>query len=84
MDRVIALREISVTALFYLDKSRKIHLGGMRACRPKDVKKRAPQRVGERERASECTHVSGGEREPFGSSFYVFFLPPGLPYANWA
>ena len=74
MDRVIALREISVTALFYLDKSRKIHLGGMRACRPKDVKKRAPQRVGERERAS----------EPFGSSFYVFFLPPALPYANWA
>ena len=22
--------------------------------------------------------------QPFGSSFYVFFLPLGLPYVNWA
>ena len=27
----------------------------------------------------------GREREPFGSSFYMFFfLPLGLPYVNWA
>ena len=49
---VIALRQISitasVTALFYLEESRKIHLSGVRACRSKDTRKRAPQRVGER------------------------------------
>ena len=31
LDRVIASREISVTALFYLEDSRKIHLPGGRA-----------------------------------------------------
>ena len=72
MDRVIALRQISVTPLFYLEDSRKIHLRGVRACRSKDMKRRAPQHSGER------------EREPFGSSFYVFSFPLGLPYANWA
>ena len=58
-DHVIALRSwtdcvvaLSVTALFYLEDSRKIHLRGMRARRPKDEKRRAPQRVGERERDS--------------------------------
>ena len=30
-NRVIALRQISVTALFYLEDSRKIHLQGVRA-----------------------------------------------------
>ena len=64
MDRVIALRQISVTPLFYLEDSRKIHLRGVRACRYKDTKRRAPQLT--------------AEREPFGSSFYMFlFLPPG-------
>ena len=54
-DRVIALKQISVTALFFLDNSRKIHLRGIRACRPKDMKRRAPQHAGAggRERASE-------------------------------
>ena len=51
MDCVIALRQISVTALFYLEDSRKIHLQGVRACRSKDTKRRAPQRAGERELA---------------------------------
>ena len=37
MDHVIALRQISVTALFYLEDSRKIHLRGVRAHRSKDV-----------------------------------------------
>ena len=50
-DRVIALRQISVTALFYLENSRKIHPRGLRACLPKDVKRRAPQSPGARERA---------------------------------
>ena len=72
IDRVIALRQISVTPLFYLEDSRKIHLRGVRACRSKDMKRRAPQHSGER------------EREPFGSSVYVFSFPLGLPYANWA
>ena len=57
--------QLSVTALFYLDNSKKIHPRGVRACRPKDAKRRVPQHGGER------------EREPFGSFFYMFFLPPG-------
>ena len=52
-NRVIALRQISVTALFYLEDSRRIHPQSVRACQPKDVKRReggACQRMGERER----------------------------------
>ena len=52
MDHVIALRQISVTAQFYLEDSRKIHLRGGRARRSTDTRRRAPQRVGERERES--------------------------------
>ena len=78
-DRVIALRQISVTALFYLEDSRKIHLRGVRARRSKDAKRRAPHHAGERERA----HAGVGEREPFGSSL-CFFFPLGLSCANWA
>ena len=37
---VIALRQISVTALFCLEDSRRIHPPGVRACRPKDAKRR--------------------------------------------
>ena len=50
MDHVTALRQISVTALFYLEDSRKIHLRGVRAHQSKHTRRRAPQRVGERER----------------------------------
>ena len=42
--------QLSVTALFYLEDSRKIHLQGMRARRSKDTRRRVPQRAGERER----------------------------------
>ena len=42
--------QLSVTALFYLEDSRKIHLQGVRACRSKDMRRRGPQRVGEIER----------------------------------
>ena len=65
--------QLHVTALFYLDNSRKIHLQGMRACRLKDAKRRVPQYVGDRERERKRER----ESEPFGSSFYIFFLPPG-------
>ena len=61
--------QFSVTALFYLDNSRKIHLRGMRARQPKDAKRRAPHHVGERERA--YARMGETERGPFGSSFYV-------------
>ena len=64
MDHVIDLRQISVTALFYLEDNRKIHLRGVRACQPKDAERGAPQRVGEKER-----------KESFGSSFTCFSLP---------
>ena len=66
VDRVIALRQISVTALLYLEDSRPVHLQGMRTCRFKDVKRRAPQRAGKRERES-----------PLAPLFVCFFLPPG-------
>ena len=75
MDRVIPLRQISVTALFYLDNNRKIHSQGVRACRPKDARRRVPQRVGERERARESSRPL--------AILFMFFLPLGLPYVNW-
>ena len=74
VDRVIALRQISVTALLYLEDSRPVHLQGMRTCRFKDVKRRAPQRAGKRER----------ERALWLLFLSVFSFPLGLSYANWA
>ena len=65
-DRVIALRQISVTALLYLEDSRPVHLQGMRTCRFKDAKRRVPQRSAKRERES-----------PLAPLFVCFFLPPG-------
>ena len=71
MDHVIALRQISVTALFYLEDSRKIHLQGIRACRSKDTRRRAPQYA--------------GERESWLWLLYLYVsLSLGLPYVNWA
>jgi len=63
--------QLSVTALFYLEDSRKIHLWGVRVHRSKDAKRRVLQHVGDRQRAS------------FGSSFYMFFSL-GLSCVNWA
>ena len=37
-----------------------------------------------RERKSARTRERKRERKHFGSSFYMFFLPLGLPYANWS
>ena len=67
MDHVIALRQISVTALFYLEDSRKIHLQGVRARQSKDTRRRAPQHGGERERVGS------------GSSIYMFLSPWACP-----
>ena len=50
-------RQISVTALFYLEDSRRV-------------------RERERER-KERTHAGESVRKRFGSSFYMFFPPPG-------
>ena len=78
-NRVIALRQISVTALFYLEDSRRIHSRSVRACQPKDSKRREGCSTWgrEREREKERTHAREKERERFGSSFYMFFSPPG-------
>ena len=72
MDRVIALRQISVTARFYLEDSRKIHLQGVRARQSKDTKRRMPQHAGWL-----------GEREggPLALLF-MFLLPPGPALCN--
>ena len=43
--------QLRVTALFYLEDSKKIYLQGMRARRSTDAKRRAPQRAGESELA---------------------------------
>ena len=51
-NRVIALRQISVTALFYLEDSRRIHPRSVRACQPKDLK-RVEEYMGEGERERE-------------------------------
>ena len=70
MDRVIALKQISVTALFYLEDSRRIHPGSARARQPKVTKRRewrsAPARGGGREREKALWLL-----------FLCFFLPPG-------
>ena len=61
-NRATALRQISVTALFYLEDSRR------------ESEKEKSARMRERQ----------SMRKRFGSSFYMFFLHLGLPYANWA
>ena len=38
---------------------------------------REKEREKERERARACTRERESERKRFGSSFYMFFLPPG-------
>ena len=71
-DCVIALRQISVTALFYLEESRKIHLWGVRARRSKDAK-RAPQRTRERERERNRER----QRERALTPLFICFSLPG-------
>ena len=82
MDHVTALTQISVTALFYLEDSRKIHLWGMRAHGSKDTRRRAPQRVGERELALAplfiCLSLPGPVLCKLGQPGVVFVLPEVL------
>ena len=65
----------------------------MRACQPKDLKRREwrsmrgkeRERGREGEREKEHTHVGEKEREStLAPPFIRFFLHLGLPYANWA
>ena len=63
--------QLSVTALLYLEDSRKIHLQGVRARRSKDTRRSAPQCAGERERELLLLYL------------YVY-LSLGLSYVNWA
>ena len=44
--------------------------------------KNTPARGREREKEKEYMHAGEREKECLGSSFYMFFLPLGLPYAN--
>ena len=83
-DHVIALRQISVTALFYLEDSRKIHLWGMRARWSKDARRRAPQHEKERERELDlaplfiCLSLPGPVRCKLGQPGVLFVLPEVL------
>ena len=75
--------QLSVTALFYLEESGKIHLRGMRARRSKDMRRRAPQCVGERERERElalaplfiCLSLPGPVLCKLGQPGVLFVLP---------
>ena len=43
----------------------------------KRVEEREGEGEREEEREKECTHAGERERKRFGSSFYMFFPPPG-------
>ena len=64
----IAPRQISVTALFYLENSKRIRRWSVKACWPKDAKRREWGRAAARGREK--------DRARFGSSFYMFFSSP--------
>ena len=74
--------QLSVIALFYFKNSRKIHLRGVRARRSKDVKRRAPQRTGERELALAplfiCLSLPGPVLRKLGQAGVLFILPEVL------
>ena len=82
-NRVIALRQISVTALFYLEDSRRIHPWSVRACRPKDLKGREWRsawgrgRPRGRERESGQARGRKRKRESAWAPPFICFLPPG-------
>ena len=69
---VIGLRQISVTALFYLENRRKIHPRGMRACWPKDTKRR------------EWGSAPHGKERARALAPPICFSSPGLPSVNGA
>ena len=73
--------QLSVTALFYLEDSRKIHLCGVRA-RPSKDTRRVPQRTGERELALAllfiCLSLPGPVLCKLGQPGVLFVLPEVL------
>ena len=83
MDHVIALRQISVTALLYLEESRKIHLRGVRARRPKTGGEERPS-AQERERELAlaplfiCLSLPGPVLCKLGQPEVLFVLPEVL------
>ena len=59
----------------------------MRACQPQDLKRREWRGLWRRERERERAHTLGRERERERVLWLLLlyvFLPPGLPYADWA
>ena len=74
--------ELSVTALFYLEDSRKIHLRGVRARQSKDMRRRVPQRTRERELALAllfiCLSLPGPVLCKLGQPGVLFVLPEVL------
>ena len=79
-----SMLQLSVTGLFYLENSRKIHLRGVRALRSKDAKRRAPQRSGERKRELAlaplfiCLPLPGPVLCKLGQPGVLFVLPEVL------
>ena len=71
----------SWTDQFYLENKGKSILKVWGHADPKDAKR---ERERDREREKENTCAQERETWPFGSSFYMFFPLPGLPYVNWA
>ena len=73
--------QLRVTALFYLEDSRKIHLSGVRARQSKETRRRAPQRAGERESELAlaplfiCVSLPGPVLCKLGQPGVVFVLP---------
>ena len=87
LDKVLQL----FTALFYLEDGRRVRERERKRERERE-RERARTGERERERKRESAREPAGARtweresvrELFASSFYVFFLHLGLPYANWA
>ena len=77
--------QLSVTALFYLEDSRKIHLRGVRARGSKDSRRRVPQSAGERELALVplfiCLSFPGPVLCKLGQPGVLFVLPEVLTLA---
>ena len=71
-----ALKQINVTAPFYLEDSRRIQDSKRREWRSVQGRERESER--ERERKSTRTRERESVRKHFGSSFYMFFS------SNWA
>ena len=82
LDSVIALRQICVTALFYLEDSRRIHPQSVRACQPKDLKRREWRSAWGREREGETEkerrHAGEKERQ---QALWLLLLYVFLPWA---